>query len=298
MKNHPPAPNSITSSSNTNNRVFFPLNTIINGNTDEILPLLPDNSIDLTVTSPPYDKMRDYHGYSFNFEKLAQNLFRITKPGGVLVWVIGDSTIDGSETGSSFKQALRFKEIGFNLHDTMIYEKSGFAFPSKRRYHQIFEYMFVFSKGRPKTFNPLMDRPNKSQFTFSKKRRRKDGTMTHTGDTSRISIEKYGKRFNIWRYKTGKGHTTKDECAYSHPALFPEKLAQDHILSWSNEGEIILDPLNGAGTTTKMAYALGRKFIGIEISRQYCEIALERVKALKSNDPSLSQEIYENILTL
>ena len=282
----------------TSDSHFIPLNTIVEGDVGKILSKIPENIIDLTVTSPPYDKLRDYQGYSFNFELLAKNLFRITKPGGVVVWVIGDSTVDGSETGSSFKQALEFKEIGFKLHDTMIYEKSGFAFPSKRRYHQIFEYMFVFSKGRPKTFNPLMDRPNKAQYTFSKKRRKKDGSISHSGDTSRITVKEYGMRFNIWRYKTGKGHTTKDDCAYEHPALFPEALARDHIVSWSNEGDLVLDPLNGAGTTTKMAYSLHRKFIGIDISKRYCEIALERLKTVKVNDPTLSEEFHSEIFTI
>ncbi len=260
----------------------IPSNTIIQGDNLKVLETLPDNCIDLTVTSPPYDKLRDYNGYQFNFEPLAKELYRVTKKGGVVVWVIGDSVVNGSETGSSFKQALFFKEhAGFRLHDTMIYEKHAFAFPSKTRYHQIFEYMFILTKGKPKTFNPIEDKINKSYikgYTFGKKRRKKDGTMSHENDTSRIKVQKYGKRFNIWRYITGKGNTTADECAYDHPAVFPEKLAEDHIFTWSNEGDVVLDPMVGSGTTTKMAYIMNRNFIGIDISEEYCNISLKRLE--------------------
>ena len=273
-----------------------PTNVIICGNNAEILAQIPDNYVDLTVTSPPYDKLRDYHGFQFDFQTIAAEMYRITKQGGVLVWIIGDSTIKGSETGSSFKQALHFKDLGFLLHDTMIYQKSGFAFPSKNRYHQIFEFMFVLSKGKPKTFNPIKDKPNKSQYTFSKKRRHKDGTMSHQQDTSRISVENFGMRFNIWRYKTGRPHTTPDDAAYQHPALFPEKLARDHIISWSNPGDIVLDPMNGAGTTTKMAYTLGRKFIGIDISQDYCKIALERLQSVKLNPQMEQKSVHPTLL--
>ncbi|TFH31270.1 MAG: site-specific DNA-methyltransferase [Promethearchaeota archaeon] len=272
-------------------------NVIICGNNAEILAQIPEDYVHLTVTSPPYDKLRDYHGFNFDFRAIAAELFRITKPGGVVVWIIGDSTINGSETGSSFKQALYFKEMGFLLHDTMIYQKSGFAFPSRNRYHQIFEYMFVLSKGNPTTFNPIKDKPNKSQFTFSKKRRHKDGTMSHQQDTSRISVEDFGMRFNIWRYKTGRPHTTPDNAAYQHPALFPEKLARDHILSWSNPGDVVLDPMNGAGTTTKMAYSLGRCFIGIDISQDYCQIALERLQSVEYDLQTEENSIHPTILT-
>lgn len=252
-------------------------NRIICGDYTEILPTFEDNSIDLTVTSPPYDKLRDYQGYSFNFKILASELWRITKPGGMVVWVIGDSTINGSETGSSFKQVLYFMEMGFNLHDTMIYEKSGFAFPSQNRYHQIFEYMFVLCKGKPNTFNPIKDKKNKTQYTFSKKRRKKDGSMSHQNDKSRIKVSEYGMRTNIWRFVTGKGNSTKDAIAFKHPAIFPEKLVQDHIVSWTNPGDVVLDPMNGSGTTTKMAKSLGRKFIGIDTSEEYCKIAEQRL---------------------
>jgi len=254
------------------------LNTIICSDCVKVLSELPNSCIDLTLTSPPYDALRDYNEFSFDFKKIASHIYRVTKKGGVVVWVIGDSTQNGSETGSSFRQALYFKELGFNLHDTMIYQKSGFAYPSTTRYHQIFEYMFIFSKGRPKTFNPIKDKPNKTQYTFSKKRRKKDGSMTHENDTSRIQVSPFGMRTNIWKYTTGRGNSTKDDIAFGHPAIFPEKLCIDHINSWTNPGDVVLDPLMGSGTTIKVAKLLKRSFIGIDISEEYCKIARERIK--------------------
>lgn len=254
------------------------LDKVFCSNCIDILGTMPNNCIDLTLTSPPYDMLRDYKKFTFNFKEIAQQLYRVTKPGGVVVWIVGDSTINGSETGSSFRQALYFKEVGFNLHDTMIYRKSGFAYPSKNRYHQIFEYMFVFSKNHPRTFNPIKDKPNKTQYTFSRKRRKKDGSMSHDNDTSRIQVDPFGMRSNIWKYTTGKGNSTKDDIAYNHPAIFPEKLCEDHILSWTNPGDIVLDPMMGSGTTLKIAKQLKRRYIGIDISEEYCQIALERLK--------------------
>ena len=254
------------------------IDTVICANCVDILKELPNECIDLTLTSPPYDTLRDYNTFTFDFKKIATQLYRITKNGGVIVWVIGDSTNKGSETGSSFRQALYFKELGFNLHDTMIYQKSGFAYPSTTRYHQIFEYMFVFSKNKPKTFNPIKDKPNKTQYTFSKKRRKKDGTMTNKDDTSRINVTPFGMRTNIWKYSTGKGNSTKDNIAYKHPAIFPEKLCIDHILSWTSPNEVVLDPMTGSGTVLKAAKLLNRYFVGIDISAEYCNIARERLK--------------------
>lgn len=260
------------------------LNSIYEGKAETLLTLLDGESIDLVVTSPPYDKLRDYDGKTWNFQiftQIAKELVRTLKKGGVIVWIVGDATINGSETGSSFQQALYFKELGLNLHDTMIYEKSGFANPSNNRYHQIFEYMFVFSKGKPKTFHPLKDKPNKTQYDFGKGRRKKDGTMSNEKDKSRIKVEPFGMRFNIWRYKTGRGNSTKDLIAYFHPAIFPEKLVQDHILSWSNEGETVLDPFLGSGTTAKMAKLNHRNYIGFEISSKYIDIANQRLVSIE-----------------
>lgn len=253
---------------------------ILQGDCVETMSKIPDNSIDLTVTSPPYDDLRTYNGYSFDFENTAKELYRITKDGGVVVWVVGDSTIKGSESGTSFKQALFFKEIGFNIHDTMIWNKGSFAFPSKNCYHQVFEYMFVFSKGKPKALNFIKDRKNLYVGERGASGRKKDGTR----NTGKSNVrDEYGKRFNIWNYPIGGGHCTKDKIAYQHPAIFPEQLAEDHILSWSNEGDMILDPFMGSGTTGKMAVINNRNFIGVDVSEEYCNISKERIENAINN---------------
>jgi site-specific DNA-methyltransferase (adenine-specific) len=241
----------------------------------EVMKSLPDASIDLTVTSPPYDNLRTYNGYSFDFEGIAKELYRVTKDGGVVVWVVGDATINGSETGTSFKQALYFKDIGFNLHDTMIYQKNSYPFPPSNRYYQQFEYMFVLSKGIPKTTNI------QTQKTIWKKDTKEIST-TRNFDGS-VSSMKYAKgkderkMDNIWLINTGYMRTTKDKIAYQHPAIFPEELVNRHILSWSNEGDTVLDCFLGSGTTGKVAKQLSRQFIGIEISPEYLEIAKNRI---------------------
>ena len=256
------------------------LNKIYNESNIETMARMPDNFIDLTVTSPPYDNLRTYNGYTFPFEDIAKELYRVTKQGGVVVWVVGDATIDGSETGTSFKQALFFKECGFNLHDTMIYSKTP-SFPAangEKRYSQAFEYMFIFSKNEIKTANLLKDRKNKWGGTTSwgkTTERKKDGSIV---EREKINVQQYGYRFNIWEYATGKGNTTLDEIAYKHPAMFPEKLAEYHIISWSNEGDLIYDCFGGSGTTAKMAHKWKRKWILSEISKEYCDIAEKRIK--------------------
>ena len=251
-------------------------NQVICGEASEVMAGFPADSIPLTVTSPPYDDLRSYQGYTFDFEAIAQQLWRVTKPGGVVVWVVGDETKNGSETGESFRQALRFMEIGFSLFDTMIYQKSGFAYPSNDKYHQVFEYMFILSKGPVKTFNPIIDHENITVKRGGGKARDKDGTMRDGGNGG-LKLEKYGKRWNVWYYSVGGNKTTKDKIAFQHPAIFPEQLAADHIRSWSNEGDVVLDPMCGSGTTLKAARILGRKYIGIEISQAYVDICNERL---------------------
>jgi DNA modification methylase len=249
------------------------LNHIYHGDCVDVMRTFPEGVIDLTVTSPPYDNLRTYKGYDFNFEEIAKELYRVTKDGGVVVWVVGDATIKGSETGTSFRQALYFKEIGFNLHDTMIYQKNSYPFPTSNRYYQQFEYMFVLSKGRPKTANLLrceaQGRKRKSTY------RQADGTTTEskykTGHKTRV-------RDNVWLFNTGYMRSTKDKIAYRHPAQFPEQLAKDHILTWSNPGDIVLDPMCGSGTTCKMAKLNGRNYIGIDIAEEYVELARRRVE--------------------
>lgn len=244
----------------------------------DVLPELEAESIDMVLTSPPYGKLRDYNGYSFDFCKIADELWRLIKPGGVVVWIVGDETIDGSESGVSFMQALYFKEIGFRLHDTMIYMKAGPAYPAQTRYYQVFEYMFIFSKGAPKTFNPLKDRENRwygQKWSKVRTRREKDGTLSSQKWYADEGNPE-GVRFNIWQYANGYGNHG-DDFAHEHPASFPEALAEDHILSWSNPGDTILDPMMGSGTTGKMALAHKCNFIGIDISRDYVDIAKRRI---------------------
>jgi DNA modification methylase len=240
---------------------------------------IPDYFIDLTVTSPPYDNLRTYNGYSFNFEDMATELYRVTKEGGVVVWIVGDETIRGNETGTSFRQALYFKKIGFNLADTMIYHKTDLAFPrhGHKKYPAAFEYMFVFSKGKVKTFNPIKDRPNKlAGSVMSGTVRQADGSVKPSRAKGK-QVAEFGCRSNVWGYSTGKGKSSKDDIAFQHPAIFPERLAEDHILSWSNEGDVVFDPMCGSGTTCKLAVLNNRKYIGVDISREYVEISECRI---------------------
>jgi site-specific DNA-methyltransferase (adenine-specific) len=234
----------------------------------EVMKSLPSQSIDLTVTSPPYDNLRTYNGYSFDFEGIAKELYRVTKDGGVVVWVVGDATVNGSETGTSFKQALYFKDIGFNLHDTMIWEKTG-RLPTQDRYYAIFEYMFVFSKGKPKAMNFICDHKTTAGGRVQKKDSVINKGNNVKGDGFFIRNE-FARRPNIWKINIGVNKTT-------HPAIFPESLANDHIISWSNEGDTVLDCFLGSGTTGKIATKLNRSFIGIEISKEYFEIAKGRI---------------------
>lgn len=245
----------------------------------EGMKLLPDNYIDLTVTSPPYDDLRSYKGCEWNFEifkDVARELYRVTKDGGVVVWVVGDKTKNGSESGTSFRQALYFKEIGFNLHDTMIYAKNNPVPLNHNRYEQQFEYMFIFSKGKPNTFNGLRENCKYAGLQRSERSRyRKDASGDFkTGKTTPIKDTKL--KYNIWFYQVGSGHSTTDKFAFKHPAIFPEKLAEDHILSWSNEGDIIMDIFAGSGTVRKMCRLNNRQYIGFEIAEEYVKIDNER----------------------
>lgn len=232
---------------------------------------IPDNFVDLTVSSPPYDSLRKYNGFIFDYQSMLKELYRITKPGGVVVWVVGDKTDKGTETGTSFKHALYAKEEAkFNLHDTMIYQKKSCVYPDKNRYNNVFEYMFVFSKGKPNTYNLIADKKN-SRFgeKVSGSQRKVDGTLDYNRSKLGEPIKEYGVRDNVWLIDSGYMKTTKDKDSYKHPAMFPEKLVSDHILTWSNEGDIVLDPMCGAGTTCKMAFLNKRNFIGIDISEEY-----------------------------
>jgi|14_taG_2_1085336.scaffolds.fasta_scaffold00110_21 site-specific DNA-methyltransferase (adenine-specific) len=258
------------------------VNKIILGNCVKVMDQLEDESVDAFITSPPYDELRDYNGYSFPFEDIARKMYQKLAKGGVIVWVVGDATKKGSETGSSFRQAIFFQELGLNIHDTMIYEKNGSSFPARRtgnRYSQVFEYMFVFSKGKPKTANLICDKPNKwSGYTSFGTSTNRNAAGELVKAKNRKPTPNFSPRHNVWKYNTGKKYTTNDDFAFKHPAMFPESLAEDHVMTWTNEGDLIVDPFVGAGTTTKMAAINGRRWLGIDISEEYVDIANERMK--------------------
>jgi DNA modification methylase len=250
------------------------MNRIINNDCVAGLRTLGSECVALTVTSPPYDKVRDFA--PFDFESTSEELYRVTSDGGVVVWVVGDQIVNGSETGTSFHQALHFKEIGFDLR-TMVFEPLGQSTSPRYRYGLAVQFMFVLSKGRPRVANFIHDKRNKSAGTYRKPRHllsRERGWFS-----CQRPIRVWGRRGNVWNYAVGGGHTTKDKYAFDHPALMPESLAHDHILTWSNPADLVLDPFAGAGTTCKMAALLGRKFIGFEIEKRYCELAERRVRA-------------------
>ncbi len=263
----------------------FELNKTHRGNNCELIAQLPDACIDLTVTSPPYDDMdldfnplskgglRTYNGYTWDFKTLATELYRVTKPGGVCVWVVNDPTIDGSESLASSLQKIYFRRVGWNIHDTMIYQKDGISFPDKSRYQQSFEFMFIISKNAPKSINLFSDRKNKQGGgRFFGNDRDSDGTLRKQSGYGN-TVKEYGVRWNVWE--------VHNERETGHPAPFPEALARDHITSWSNPGDLVLDPFSGSGTTGKMALEAGRRFLGFEISQEYTTLANRRTAGAK-----------------
>mgnify|MGYP003151248961 FL=1 len=247
------------------------INKVYNENCLETMSRMKNNFIDLTVTSPPYDNLRSYNGYTFDFEIIAKELYRVTKEGGVVVWIVGDATIKGSETGTSFKQALFFMDCGFKLHDTMIYKKKRIVPLTHKRYEQSFEYMFVFVKGKLKTFNPI-----KVPCKYAGTETWGQPTFHKTNNSGLVAVDKkrindFKQKENVWEYLNAK------DKSFKHPAPFPEELANDHIISWSNENDLVYDCFMGSGTTAKMAILNNRKYIGSETSLEYCNIINERL---------------------
>lgn len=246
------------------------------GNCLDVMRGWQDGCVDMTLTSPPYDGLRTYNGYSFPFEEIAKELYRITKDGGVVVWVVSDATVNGSETGTSFRQALFFVECGFNLHDTMIFQKAN-PVPQiyRKRYTNEFEYMFVFSKGLVATHNAIriqclhagLELKNTTYKNYSK------GVQTRTKLAKPVKATKI--KGNVWSYVVGK--KAVDQEAKGHPAPFPYQMAMDHIMSWTNPGDIVFDPMCGSGTSCVAASDAQRHFIGVDISDEYCELARRRL---------------------
>ena len=254
------------------------LNEIYNENCLDTMSKMPDDFIDFVITSPPYDDIRNYNGYIFEFEKIANELKRVIKKGGIIIWVVGDKTENGSETGTSFNQALYFKKIGLNIHDTMIYYKNNPMPTTGNRYHQHFEYMFALSKNTPKTFNPIIE-DTKYRGLANMKNRGEKGSL----DYKKVERTKEKKVGNVFFYSIGGGISTKDKIAFQHPAIFPEKLVRDQILTWTNENDIIYDPFLGSGTTAIISQILKRNWIGSEISSEYVEITKQRLISQFSN---------------
>lgn len=253
------------------------LNQFYVGDCVEIMRSMEPGIVDLTVTSPPYDDLRNYTGHSFEFEFIAEQLFRLTKPGGVVVWIVGDKIKNGRSL-TSFRQGIHFQEIGFNMHDVMIYQKKNTPFMRSNAYTNAFEYMFVLSKGKPRVFNPLREKTVRSGFEM----------LVHNKGPDALNqkvlreLKTHTTKTNIWQYAVGLHGSTSDKEAFKHPAIFPEQLALDHILSWSEAGDLVFDPMCGSGTTCKMAYLSNRKFVGIDVSKEYISIAQDRVRKCSS----------------
>lgn len=236
---------------------------------------MPANSVDLVVTSPPYDDLRDYRGYTFDLSGIITGLYRIVKNGGVVVWVVGDK-INGGRSLTSFRQGIAFQDAGFLMHDVMIYRKKNTPFMRKNAYTNCYEYMFILSKGRPRTFNPIKEKTVRHGKEMLVANKRADGINNKVLST----LNKTKVKNNIWEYAVGLGGTTSDRYAFKHPAMFPESLARDHIQTWSKKGDVVYDPMCGAGTTLKMAIVEGRHYIGTDISSEYVKIARRRIKKL------------------
>ena len=260
------------------------LNKIYNENCLDTMYRMPDGFVDLTVTSPPYDNLRSYKGNNKlwnenTWKEIIKQLYRVTKNGGVVVWVVGDATIKGSETGTSFKQALWAMECGFNLHDTMIWNKEYIVPKPSNRYENSMEYMFIWGKGRPKTVNLIKDKKNVGfgrTITGNKKNEFGRAVQLHGARVGK-TVAEFGVRHNVWLIDPARGKK-----GHSHPAPFPDRIANDHIISWSNEGDLVYDPFMGSGTTAKMALINKRNFIGSELESEYCVIANKRIAEIST----------------
>jgi DNA modification methylase len=255
------------------------INSVYTSEAVSFMSQMEEDTIDLTVTSPPYDDLRNYKGYEFDLENIVKGLYRVTKNGGIVVWVVGDKYVKGNRNLTSFRQALLFQNEGFNVHDVMIYKKKNTPFMRSNAYTNCFEFMFIFSKGKSKTYNPIMEPTVRQGFEKMPANKKADGINNKVLS----KLNEFKVRNNIWEYAVGLGGTTSDREAFKHPAVFPEKLAEDHILSWSNVGDLVFDPMCGSGTTLKMAKKNKRNFLGCDISNDYVEIARNRLTTINDD---------------
>lgn len=266
---------------------------LICGDAVEVLAGIDDDSIDLTVTSPPYDGVRDYGGFTLDIPALIEQLHRVTKQGGVVVWVVSDQTVKGSETGTSMRHALAFVDAGFRLHDTMIYHKDNPPpVGGNNRYYQSWEYMFVFSKGAPATFNPLT-RPQRNKWNDKRTHRVRSVSRGVDGEWAEpklVPIKTEVKRSNVWTYTVSGGSIASDPLAHEHPAIFPEMLVHDHVVTWTDPGDVVLDPMMGSGTTPKVASAVGRRAVGVDCNPQYVDLARRRLGEAFTPRPTRERE--------
>lgn len=280
-------------------------NKIVTGDCLDVLPGIPAESVDLVLTSPPYDDLRTYESskrFDFpTFTKVADELVRVLKPGGIIAWNVNDQIVDGSRTLTSFKQCLHFCNYscpGILCHDIIIYEKAGIRYPSnpRIRYNQSFEFVFILSKGAPKTFNPLIDRKNKNiGKKITSTERKRDGKLKiKSGALMGKTTPTHSMRTNVWRFPTGWGHSYDNEKLKGHPAIMHQRLAQDLILSYSNAGDLVLDPFCGSGTTCFVARENNRDFLGIEINPKYAEMARERVRETRRRFDFSLQRLQED----
>lgn len=252
--------------------MIIQLDNLIAGDAVDVLNSWNESCVDLTVTSPPYEDLRNYNGYYFDAESMLSAIYDVTKQGGVCVWVVGDK-INGGRSLSSFDHAFVGRDCGFIVHDVMIYQKKNTPFQRSNAYTNCYELMIVFSKGKPKTFNPLKEPTKRHGWETAVSNKGPDAVNRKRP----VKLKKEKTKNNIWQYAVGYGGTTADKIAFQHPAVFPEKLAVDHILTWTNPGDLVLDPMCGSGTTCKMASKNNRKWIGIDISKEYIEIAKNRL---------------------
>lgn len=249
------------------------LNSVYHADCVELMKRMQENYIDLTVTSPPYDNLRDYQGFNFEFPLIAKELYRVTKQGGIVVWVVGDKITKGNRSLTSFRQALYFQDVGFNVHDVMIYRKKNTPFMRSNAYTNCYEFMFVFSKGAPNIFNPLKTKTARQGLEMLPFNKKSDGVNKKS--LGELKPEK--TLTNVWEYAVGLHGSTSDKIAFKHPAVFPEKLAEDHILTWTNQGDLVFDPMVGSGTTAKMALKNSRNYIVCDISADYVELTKQRL---------------------